>query len=175
MGLILYLGLLGLIGLQRLLELRRSALNRQSLLAQGAQEVGQGHYPWMVAMHSAFLPACALEAWALSREWTSWGFLFCGILLLATGLRWWAITTLGERWTTRVMILSGSKRIRRGPYRYLNHPNYLAVILEMLAVPMILSNYWTASIFSALNAAVLGVRIRGENHALNHAELRYPD
>ena len=172
MGLVPYFGLLGLIGLQRLLELRRSALNRHRLLAQGAREVGQGHYPWMVAMHSAFLPACALEAWAFSREWTSWGFFFCGILLLATGLRWWAITTLGERWTTRVMILSGSKRIRRGPYQYLNHPNYLAVILEMLAVPMILGNYWTALIFSALNAVVLGVRIRGENQALIQAELK---
>jgi methyltransferase len=89
------------------------------------------------------------------------------LVVLATGLRYWVITTLDGRWTTRIVVLPGSSPVTGGPYKFLRHPNYLAVITEILALPLVHTAWVTAIVFSALNALILRVRIRAEEEALS--------
>ena len=89
-----------------------------------------------------------------------------GVLILSQGVRYWVVMTLGRRWTTRVLVVPGDTRIETGPYRFLNHPNYVAVVAEGMALPLIYSNWITAAIFSAANAVLLATRVRIENKAL---------
>ncbi len=162
-----YLALLGLVALQRFGELALSRRHERTLRARGAVEAGAGHYPAMVVLHALFLVACAAEAvrrrspppFALSAS-------ALVVLVAAQGLRWWAIRTLGERWTTRVLVLPGAAPVVGGPYRFLRHPNYLAVILEFAALPLVYGGWRTALIFGAANAVVLTVRISAEERAL---------
>lgn len=163
----LYIGLLALVAIQRLLELRRSRRNAVCARAAGAVELGQSHYPWMVLLHTAFLIACALEVWVLDRR--IHGVLAASslvVLVIATALRYWAIRTLGERWTTRVFSWPRQDLVETGPYRFIRHPNYLAVVLEIAALPLLHSAWITAVLFSVLNALLLTVRLRVENAAL---------
>jgi methyltransferase len=163
----LYFGLILLVVFQRLSELRLAKRNERLARAAGAIEAGAGHYPWMVALHSLFLAACVVEVWILERPFAPRA---AGAMLLllagATGLRYWTITTLGERWTTRVLVRPGVPLVTRGPYRWLRHPNYLAVVIEIAALPLVHGAWLTAVIFSVLNAALLMVRIAAENEAL---------
>jgi methyltransferase len=159
--------LLGLIILQRLLELRLAARNWAWALAAGAQEFGAGHYPLFFLLHTGWLVSWAGEALArgprLSGDWSLWLALFG----LAQALRYWAITSLGRRWNTRILVIPGELPVRRGPYRWLNHPNYLAVALELATVPLIFGAWLTALIASLLNALLLlGIRIPAEEKAL---------
>lgn len=158
------------IALVRLGELRLAASNRRALLAKGAREAAPGHYRWMVLLHGAFLVAAPLEVWLLGRPFHPPLALCAGLaLLLAMSLRFWVIATLGERWTTRILILPGVPAVTGGPYRFLRHPNYLAVVIEIAALPLIHSAWWTAAIFSLLNAVLLRVRILQEELALAQA------
>ena len=159
---------------ERGLELRLSRRNAAWAFSQGAVEVGRGHYPVMVALHTGFLVACLAEAWFADRSFPGLaGWVALAGLGLAQGLRFWAIGTLGRRWTTRVLVLPdatpygarGYGPITRGPYRFIRHPNYLAVILEMACLPLVFGGYLTAVFFSVANAAVLAVRIRDEERA----------
>lgn len=165
---VLYLGLVGLVAVQRLAELRLAGHNTRRLLAAGAVEHGRGHYPVMVALHTLFLVACPAEVWLLERPLVP---PLAGAMLLAlagsTALRYWAIASLGERWTTRVLVPPAALRLRRGPYRYLRHPNYLAVVVEMAALPLVHTAWLTALVFSLANAALLVVRIGCEETALS--------
>ncbi len=163
----LYLGLILLVAIQRLAELRLARCNARRLLAVGAVEHGRRHYPVMVVLHTLFLLACPAEVWLLDRPLLP---RLAGAMLLAlagaTALRYWAITSLGERWTTRVLVRPAAALVPRGPYRYLRHPNYLAVVLEIAALPLVHGAWLTAVVFSVANAALLTVRIRAENAAL---------
>jgi methyltransferase len=161
-----YLAFLGLLALERGLELVVSARHARRLLARGGVETGRGHYKPMVVFHAAFLVACAAEAVAYPRPPPEVAVLALAGALLAQGLRWWAIGTLGERWSTRVIVLPGAAPVTGGPYRYLRHPNYLAVALEMALVPLAFASWRSALVFSAGNAALLAVRIRAEERAL---------
>ena len=161
-----YLAFLGLLALERGIELAVSARHARRLLARGGVETGQGHYRAMVVFHAAFLLACAAEAVAWPSPPPGVAFLALAGALLAQGLRWWAIATLGERWSTRVIVLPGAAPVTGGPYRYLRHPNYLAVALEMALVPLAFGSWRSALFFSAGNAALLSVRIRSEERAL---------
>jgi methyltransferase len=166
-----YSGLVVLIALQRGAELLLTRRNQQILKAQGSLESGAGHYPWMVLMHVLFLLACPLEVVLLQRPFVAaLAYPMLGLLMLATLLRVWTIKALGRRWTARVFTLKGVPRIVNGPYRYVGHPNYLAVVVEIVALPLIHSAWFTAIIFSILNALLLRVRIRLENVALARAE-----
>lgn len=158
------------IALQRLGELRLSERHRRLALAAGGYEVGAGHYPFMVALHTGFLVACVAEVWLLERPFFR-PLAWCafGLLLGAQMLRMWAIRTLGERWTTRIVIRPGLPLVTAGPYRLLRHPNYLAVVVEILALPLVHAAWLTALVFSLANAALLAVRIRTENAALAEA------
>lgn len=163
----LYLGILLLVVVQRLVELRRSRRNERALRRRGAVEAGASHYPWMVALHTAFLVSAPLEVWLLERPFLPWLATPMAILLAAaTALRYWTIRTLGERWTTRVICLPGGDIETSGPYRYLRHPNYAAVMTEIIALPLLHSAWITALVFTVLNALLLAVRIRVEEAAL---------
>lgn len=165
---VLYTLLVALVALGRLFELRVAARNRRRLLERGGVEVAPGHYPWMVALHTALLISCPLEVWFLNRPFVpllAGAMLF--LLIVAAALRWWVISTLDGRWTTRIVVLPGVAPVTGGPYRFLRHPNYLAVILEIVSLPLIHSAWLTALAFSLANALLLRVRIRAEETGLS--------
>lgn len=163
----LFVGLILLVVFQRSSELGLAKRNERLARAAGAVEVGAGHYPWMVATHTLFLISCVLEVWLLERPFAPQA---AGAMLLllgvATALRYWTISTLGERWTTRILVRPGVPLVTAGPFRWLRHPNYLAVVIEIVALPLVHGAWLTAVVFSAANAAILTVRIRAENAAL---------
>ena len=163
----------GLIIIQRLFELRLARRNRAWALQAGAKEFGAGHYPLFFVLHTGWLIGWVIEAgWRgphLSRLWIAWLLLFG----LAQILRYWAIASLGRSWNTRILVIPGQPLIRRGLYRYLAHPNYLAVALELASVPLIFGAWLTALIASFLNVGLLlGVRLPTEKAALQLLEDR---
>jgi len=163
----LYLGFLALLGLERLVEVLLSLHNARQARAAGALEAGQGHYPVMVAFHSAFLVSCGAEVLLAPRTFPgALGWAALGVAVAAQGLRYWAVASLGVRWNTRVLVWPGVPPVTSGPYRFLRHPNYLAVVLEMLAVPLVFGAWVTAVVFSLGNLLLLRVRIRSEEEAL---------
>jgi methyltransferase len=155
-----------LVGLQRLLELFYSRRNERRLLARGAVERGSGHYPVIVAVHAMWLGSTLVEGLLRGPEIPVWWPLPLAAFLLVQPLRYWAIFSLGMNWNTRVLVVPGGKLVRRGPYRYFPHPNYVVVAVEILTFPLIFGAWITALVFSLLNAALLYVRIRTENRAL---------
>jgi methyltransferase len=166
----LFLGLLALVVAQRLVELRRARHNRRRLLARGGVEVGAGHYPVMVALHACFLVAAPAEVLLLDRQPPALLVGLAGTALAAAmALRVWVLAALGERWTTRIVVLPGAPLVAAGPFRFLRHPNYLAVRVEIAALPLIGGAYLTALAFSLANALLLRVRIRVEERALGLA------
>ncbi|MCC7047101.1 MAG: hypothetical protein IT562_10345 [Alphaproteobacteria bacterium] len=156
--------LLGLVTLQRLAELALSQRNAARLRAAGGIEVGQGHYGPLIGLHVAWLAGLWLLAW--DRP-VAPGWLAAYLLLQAA--RYWIIGTLGRRWTTRVIVLPGAPLVRQGPYRWVRHPNYLVLAAEVALLPLVFGLWTCALVFSALNAAILAVRIRAENRALADA------
>ena len=163
----LYLGLLVLVALERGVELLLSARNARLARARGGVESGRGHYPVMAVFHGAFLLACALEVVLLRRPFPgAVGWLALAVVLGAQVLRYWAIATLGWRWNTRIVVVPGSAPVTGGPYRFVRHPNYVAVIAEMVALPLVHGAWLTAVAFTLGNAWLLRVRIRAEERAL---------
>ncbi len=163
---------ISLLVLQRLLELAHSRRNERRLRARGAVERGREHYPFMVALHGLWLLSTLAEGLLRGRP----AGLRRGPLalyLLAQPLRYWVISSLGEYWSTRILVVPGAKLVRRGPYRYLKHPNYLVVVAEIATLPLVFGARTTALVFSALNAVLLAVRIREEERALE--ELAEPE
>jgi methyltransferase len=166
-SLLAYELLLGAVVLERCAELVLSKRHAQALFSRGAVERGFGHYPPMVALHTALLVGCAIEPLLANRPFIpALGFPMLAIVLAAQGIRWWAIATLGVHWNTRVIVLPGARRIAGGPYRWFRHPNYVAVVLEGIALPLVHSAWITALVFTALNAWLLTIRIRTEDAAL---------
>jgi methyltransferase len=159
--------LVGFIALQRLAELVLANHNARRLLTAGGVEYGRGHYPFMVALHGAWLIGLAFLGH--DRDINP---ILLGVFVLLQAARVWVIATLGRRWTTRVIVLPGAPLIAGGPYRFLKHPNYWIVAGEIAVVPLALGLPIFAAIFTALNAAILYQRIRVENAAL--AELAAP-
>jgi methyltransferase len=158
---------LALLVAERGVELAVSSRNVRRALARGGFEAGRGHYPAVVALHVAFLGAIAAEALLLPSPWPAWATAVAlAAALAAQGLRWWAVATLGDRWSTRIVVVPGEAPVTRGPYRFLAHPNYLAVAVEIAAAPLVLGAWRTALLFSAGNALLLAVRIRAEERAL---------
>ena len=167
---LLYIALVVAVALGRLAELRIARRNFRSLLGRGGVEAGAEHYPWMVLFHVLFLAACPLEVRLLGRPFLpALAAVMLALLVLAALLRWWVISSLEGRWTTRVVVLPGTPPVTRGPYRFLRHPNYLAVIAEILALPLVHTAWLTALVFTLANAVVLRARIRAEEAALARA------
>jgi methyltransferase len=160
-------GLLVAVAAERAVELLLSGRNARRLRRRGAIEAGRGHYPAMVAFHAALLAACAAEPALLPGPWPPWAAWGAAAgVLAAQGLRWWAVASLRERWTTRVLVLPGAPPVRSGPYRWLRHPNYLAVAAEVACLPLATGAWRTALAAAALDAWLLRVRIRAEERAL---------
>lgn len=153
--------ILALVTLERLGELWLSNRNMRRLLSQGAHEVAPGHYPLIVALHALWLAAL----WWLAGSRPIDGF-WLGMFVLIEFARIWVLASLGMRWTTRIIVLPQAPLVRRGPYRWVNHPNYLVVIAEIAVLPLVFGLWQVALVFSALNAAALTIRIREENRAL---------
>jgi len=153
--------ILTLVTLQRIGELWLSNRNTRRLLACGAHEIGASHYPLIVAVHALWLATL----WWLAPSRPIEGFWLAVFILLQLA-RMWVLATLGRRWTTRIIVLPGAPLVRAGPYRWVEHPNYLIVIGEIAALPLTFGLWRVALIFFLLNAAVLAIRIREENGAL---------
>ena len=153
--------ILALVTLQRLGELVLAERNTRRLLAKGAVEAGRGHYPFMVAVHAGWL----VSLWLLGPG-PPIKILPLIVYVALQVARIWVIATLGERWTTRIIVLPGAPMVRHGPYRWVDHPNYLIVVAEIAILPLVFGLPEVALFFSLLNAFVLWVRIREENRAL---------
>jgi methyltransferase len=154
------------LALQRGAELIHSARNTRRLMARGAREFGAGHFPWMVVVHVLFPILLVVEVLALgARPGKAWPF-WLAFWLAAQALRYAAVRALGDRWSVRIVVPPGEPLIRLGPYRFLRHPNYLAVAVELIAAPMMFGAWRTAIVISFLDALVLRTRIRSEEAAL---------
>lgn len=156
--------------LMRGVELWIARRNRQWLLRCGAVEYGRRHYPVIVGMHVVFYVSLVSERVILSRSWDPLWPAWLVLLLSAGIVRVWLMASLGRFWNTRILIVPGTQPVRSGPYRYLRHPNYVVVAVEILAIAMICGAYITAAVFSVLNALVLRVRVREEERALGTLE-----
>ncbi|MEU1072847.1 MULTISPECIES: isoprenylcysteine carboxyl methyltransferase family protein [unclassified Streptomyces] len=162
-----YTVLILLVVAERFAELAVARRNGAWSRARGGREYGRGHYPVMVGLHTLFLLGCLVEPWAADRPFLPWlGLPALALALAAQALRWWCIAALGPRWHTRVLIVPGLALISSGPYRYLRHPNYVAVVVEGVALPLVHTAWLTALAFTVLNAVLLTVRIRCESAAL---------
>jgi methyltransferase len=163
----LFTGLVLLVAVERLAELVVSKRNAAWSFARGGVESGRGHFPPMVALHSALLVGAVAEVWLLDRPFVPvLGWTMLALAAASQALRWWCITTLGHQWNTRVIVVPGLPLVGGGPYRFLPHPNYVAVVVEGFALPLVHSAWLTAVVFSVANAALLSVRLRVENQAL---------
>jgi methyltransferase len=163
-------GYLILLAVERLVELVVSRRNARRSLAAGGVEMGRGHYPAMVAFHTAFLLACAVEPILRPRPWSQTAAVAAlAVALLAQALRWWAIVTLGGRWSTRIIVVPGAPPVVGGPYRFLTHPNYVAVAVELLAIPLIGGALVTAALAALGNGLLMALRIPAEERALGLA------
>ncbi|MDG9710448.1 isoprenylcysteine carboxyl methyltransferase family protein [Streptomyces sp. DH10] len=155
------------VGLERVAELVVSQRNAAWSLARGGVESGRGHYPFMVVLHTGLLVGALAEVWLRRPDVVpvlAWSML--AFVVLAQGLRWWCIATLGRQWNTRVIVVPGAARVTGGPYRWIPHPNYVAVVVEGLALPLVHSAWITAVVFTALNGLLLATRVRAEDAAL---------
>ena len=154
--------ILAFVTFQRLGELALSHYNTRKLLARGAIEVGAGHYPLIVSVHAAWL----IALWIWGHD-ASVNLVALAVFAALQCLRVWILATLGGRWTTRIIVLAGEPLVASGPYRYLSHPNYAVVAAEIAILPLALHLPLLALIFTALNAAVLVIRLRVETRALS--------
>jgi len=155
------------VGVERLLELVVARRNLRWAQERGGVEYGAGHFPLMVALHVGLLAGCLVEVWLLDPPWLPWlGWPMLALVVLSQALRWWCIHTLGPRWNTRVVVVPGLPLVTGGPYRYLRHPNYVAVVMEGIALPLVHTAVITAVVFTALDAVLLRHRIGVEDRAL---------
>jgi methyltransferase len=168
MSVALYVVLVVATGIERLVELVVSARNARWSFARGGRESGRGHFPAMVALHTGLLVACIVEVVVADRPFLPWlGWPALVVVLASQALRWWCITVLGPRWNTRVIVVPGLPLVTRGPYKWLSHPNYVAVVAEGIALPLVHTAWITAVGFTLLNAVLLlGFRIPAEERAL---------
>ncbi|MGN9845532.1 isoprenylcysteine carboxyl methyltransferase family protein [Nonomuraea sp. H19] len=164
-----YAVLIGLVVLERLAELVVARRNLAWARAKGGIEYGRRHYPWIVVAHVALLVAAPAEVWLLDRPFVpALGWPMLAIVVLAQALRWWCIGTLGRQWNTRVVVVPGMPLVERGPYRWLRHPNYVAVVAEGAALPLVHTAWLTALAFTAANAVLLTIRIKVEDAAITY-------
>ncbi|WP_329475468.1 isoprenylcysteine carboxyl methyltransferase family protein [Kribbella sp. NBC_01484] len=166
-----YVVLVLLVGGERVAELVVSLRNARWSFAHGGVESGRGHYPFMVVLHTGLLAGCLVEA-AHRPFIPALGWTMLAVVLLSQGLRWWCITVLGHQWNTRVIVVPGLHLVARGPYRWIRHPNYVAVVAEGIALPLVHTAWITALVFTVLNIPLLAIRIRCEDAALTAAVVK---
>lgn len=155
--------------LQRIVELMIAKRNEQWMKEQGAYEVGKEHYPLIVFVHVGFFVSLIFEVLLLNKAPASWWLMPFALFVIAQAGRVWSIHALGRFWNTKIIILPGANVVKRGPYKYIRHPNYLIVFLEILLLPLVFEAYYTAVIFTFFNLAVLFIRIMVEENELIEA------
>src|SRR5450631_4002063 len=160
-----YVALIVVVAAERLAELVVAGRNLAWARGRGGREYGFGHYPFMVILHIGLLVGCLFEA-AHRPFIPALGWPMLAVVILAQALRWWCISTLGPRWNTRIIVIPGLPLVDGGPYRWLRHPNYVAVVLEGIALPLVHTAWITALVFTVLDAGLLRVRISSENAAM---------
>ena len=158
---------------ERVAELVVSRRNLAWARTHFGREYGFGHYPFMVVLHTGLLVACLIEATHRSFA-PALGWPMTAVVVLAQALRWWCIAILGPRWNTRIIVVPGLPLVDGGPYRWLRHPNYVAVVLEGIALPLVHTAWITAVVFTVANAGLLRVRIGSENAAIAQALTEAP-
>lgn len=163
---IIFFVCIGAVIVQRMGELIVAKRHSKKMFEKGAVEIDRKGYIFIVCMHSGFFIVMILEFIFLNRNLNLYWYLLAFIFVLAQALRYWAIKSLGINWNTRIIVLKGSMQITSGPYKYINHPNYIAVETELIILPLIFSCYITSLIFGVLNFFVLKRRIKIENKAL---------
>jgi methyltransferase len=157
------------ISVERLVELIVSSATRDGLLPRAARSSAIRHYPAMVTLHVALLLGRVVEVWTLHQPFIAWlGWPMLTLVILSQALRWWCVTTQGRRWNTLVIVLPRAPLVRRGPYRWLHHPNYVAVVAEGIALPLVHTAWLTATCFTLANTLLLATRIKVENAALGY-------
>ena len=162
-----YVLLIVAVAAQRLTELVIARRNMAWSRSHGGVECGAGHYPVMVVLHTGLLVGCLAEVIGVGRPFIpALGWPMLAIVAAAQGLRWWCIDSLGRQWNTRVVVIPGAPRVIHGPYRYFPHPNYIAVVAEGVALPLVHTAWITALVFSVLNGPLLRARLNAENSAL---------
>ncbi|MGG0277897.1 isoprenylcysteine carboxyl methyltransferase family protein [Bacillus rhizoplanae] len=155
-----------LIVMQRLIELAVAKRNERYMKQKGALEFGKAHYKYIVLLHTSFLISIFLEVTIFHRQLSPIWYILLTFLFLTQLLRVWTITSLGSYWNTKIIVLPNASVTTKGPYKFIRHPNYMIVILEILLIPLLFQAYITAVVFSFLNLAVLSIRIREEEKAL---------
>lgn len=159
--------LVAAVAAERVVELVVSARHLRWARERGGVETGAGHYPFMAAVHTLLLVSCVAEVWVADRPFLPWlGWPMLALVAGTQALRWWCVHTLGPQWNTRIVVVPGLSLVRRGPYRFLRHPNYVAVVVEVAALPLVHTAWVTAIVFSLLDAVVLSRRIPAEQRAL---------
>ncbi len=167
---LLFVVLVLAVGVERLVELRVARRNAAWSAERGGREHGAGHYPVMVVLHTGLLVGALVEVLAADRQaHLALALPMLALVLASQALRWWCISTLGPRWNTRIIVVPGLEPVRDGPYARLAHPNYVAVVVEGLALPLVHTAWLTATVFTVCNAVLLTVRIRAEDAALAEA------
>jgi len=163
-----FTALVGAVAVERLAELVVSQRNARWSFDRGGVETGREHYPAMVALHAGLLVAAPLEVWLRRRRFRpGLGGPALAVVAGSQALRWWCIASLGRQWNTRVIVVPGETLVSRGPYRWLRHPNYVAVVAEGAALPLVHTAWVSSLAFSVLNTFVLSARLRSENAALS--------
>lgn len=164
---VLFTILVAAVAVERVAELVVSKRHVAWSLRHGGREYGRRHYGPMVVLHTGLLAGAVAEVWLAHRPFLlALGWTMLALVVASQGLRWWCIATLGPQWNTRVIVVPGLPRVRSGPYRRIPHPNYVAVVVEGVALPLVHTAWMTAVVFTLLNAWLLAVRIRCEDRAL---------
>lgn len=172
---LLFVLLVAAVGVERLVELRAARRGAAWSAERGGREYGAGHYPVMVVLHVGLLVGAVVEVLVADRPaYLALALPMLALVLAAQALRWWCIRTLGPRWNTRIIVVPGLAPVTRGPYARLAHPNYLAVVVEGFALPLVHTAWVTAVVFTVADAVLLTVRIRAEEAALAEAAASPP-
>ncbi|MFD1206915.1 isoprenylcysteine carboxyl methyltransferase family protein [Sporosarcina contaminans] len=162
----MFIYILMLVILQRIIELFVARRNERWMKSKGAIEAGEGHYPFMVAMHIAFFVSLIAEVVFFNRSVSAIWIVWLSLFVIAQVFRVWCLLSLGKYWNTKIIVLPNAEVVRKGPYKWLRHPNYIIVATELIVLPLLFNAYFTALLFTCLNIWMMTVRIPAEEKAL---------
>ncbi|MEG7377767.1 isoprenylcysteine carboxyl methyltransferase family protein [Bacillus subtilis] len=157
---------------QRAAEMAVARQNEQKVKKQGAIEFGESHYPYIIIMHILFFLSLTAEVLLMNKQPSSWWIGIAVAILSVQAVRYWALCSLGAYWNTKILVVPGAELVKKGPYKWMKHPNYTVVILEILLIPLLYQAYVTMCLFSIVNAVLLTVRIRAEDKALEEFSIK---
>ncbi|MER0467629.1 isoprenylcysteine carboxyl methyltransferase family protein [Bacillus cabrialesii subsp. cabrialesii] len=157
---------------QRAAEMAVARQNEQKVKQQGAIEFGESHYPYIIIMHILFFLSLIAEVLLMNKQPSSWWIGIAAAIVSVQAVRYWALCSLGAYWNTKILVIPGAELVKKGPYKWMKHPNYTVVILEILLIPLLYQAYITMCLFSVVNAVLLTVRIRTEDKALEEYSIK---